>query len=158
MVTFHTILKFIVGHVLAGAAVILGTLSVACGSYLVGLATAPGGIDNPVGVIPEFLTLMFTAGVFAVMVSSASFLVSVLLTWLRTKRRFPAWLPVALVPLVTFVVVLLGFGKSRGLDFAAVVAGLALVYFGIYWAVLVCSSAVLDFLARKFSRRSSACS
>jgi hypothetical protein len=152
MVTFHTILKFIVGHVLAGAVVILGTLLVTSVCYMVGLATAPQGIDTPVGVIPEFLMLMLMAGVFAVIASTASFVISALLTWLRTKQQFPAWLPVVLMPLLTFVVVLLGFGQTRGMDFVAFVTGLAFVYFGIYWILLTSSSAVLDFARRKFSR------
>lgn len=151
MVTFHTILKFIVGHVLAGAVVILGTLLVTLVCYIVGLATTPQGIDTPAAVIPEFLILIFTAGVFAVIASTASFVISALLTWLRTKRQFPAWLPVIVIPLLTFVVVLLGFGQTRGMDFIALVTGLAFVYFGIYWALLTSSSAVLDFVRRKLS-------
>jgi hypothetical protein len=152
MITLHTTLKFIVGHVLAGAVVILGTLLVALVCYIIGLAAAPHGIDTPVAVIPEFLMLMFMAGVFAVIASTASFLISVLLTWLRTKRRFPVWLPVVVVPLFTFIVVLLGFGETRGLDFVAVVTGSAFIYFGIYWTLLTLSNALLDFARRKLSR------
>jgi Na+/H+ antiporter NhaB len=156
MVTLHTTLKFIVGHVLAGAVVILGTLLVALICYLIGLATAPHGIDTPVAVIPEFLMLMFMAGGFAVIASTASFLISTLLTWLRTKRRFPVWLPVVVVPLFTFIVVLLGFGETRGWDFVAVVTGSAFIYFGIYWTLLASSGAVLDFLRRKLSSQKTA--
>jgi len=152
MVTSHTILKFIVGHVLAGAVVILGTLLVALVCYIVGLATASQGIDTPVAVIPEFLMLMSMAGVFAVIVSTASFVISTLLTWLHTKRQFPAWLPVIVIPLLTFVVALLAFGQTRGMVFVALVTGLAFVYFGIYWTLLTSSSAVLDFARRKLSR------
>jgi len=156
MVTFHTILKFIVGHVLAGAVVILGTLLVTLVCYLVGLATAPQGIDTPAAVLPEFLMLMLMVGVFAVIASTASFVISALLTWLRTKRQFPAWLPVIVIPLITFVVVLLAFGQTRGMDFVALATGLAFVYFGIYWTLLTSSSAVLDFARRKLSRERTA--
>ena len=153
MVTFHTILRFIVGHVLAGAVVILGTLLVTLVCYIVGLATARQGIDTPVAVIPEFLMVMFMAGVFAVIASTVSFLISALLTWFRTKRQFPAWLPVLVIPLLTFIVVLLAFGQTRGMDFVALVTGLAFVYFGIYWTLLMSSSAVLDFARGKLSSR-----
>ncbi len=153
MVTFHTALKFVVGHVLAGAVVILGTLLVALACYVIGLATAPHGIDTPAAVIPEFLTLMFMVGVFALVASTASFLISVLLTWLRTKRHFPAWLPVVTIPLLTFVVVLVIFGRTRDMSFVAVVTGMAFVYFGIYWVLLTSSGAVLDFLRRKLFRQ-----
>ena len=152
MVTLHTVLKFVVGHVLAGAVVIFGTLLVTFVCYVIGLATAPHGIDTPVAVIPEFLTLMFMAGVFAVIVSSASFLISTLLNWLRTKRSFPAWLPVLAIPLFTFAVVVFAFGQTRGLSFVAVVTGTAFVYFGIYWTLLTSSGAVLDFCRRKLSK------
>lgn len=152
MVTFHTILKFIIGHVLAGATVILGALLVTMVCYIIGLATAPQGIDTPVAVIPEFLILMFMAGVIAVIASTASFVISALLTWLRTKRHFPAWLPVIIIPLLTFLVVLLAMGQTRGMDFVALVTGMAFVYFGIYWTLLTSSSAVLDFARRKLSR------
>ncbi|MGZ4974156.1 MAG: hypothetical protein ACXWDN_15450 [Limisphaerales bacterium] len=152
MATFHTALKFVVGHVLAGAVVIIGTLLVTLACYIVGIATATHGIDTPVAVIPEFLMLMFMAGVFAVIASTASFVISVLLTWLRAKRQFPAWLPVIVIPLLTFIVVLLAFGQTRGMDFVGLVTGLAFIYFGIYWALLTSSSAVLDFARRKFSR------
>ncbi|MBA4147555.1 MAG: hypothetical protein H0X66_05530 [Verrucomicrobia bacterium] len=152
MVTFHIILKFIVGHVLAGAVVILGTLLVTLVCYIVGLATAPQGIDTPAAVIPEFLMLMFVTGVFAVAASTGSFVISTLLTWLRTKRPFPVWLPVVVIPLLTFVVVLLAFGQTRGMDFVALVTGLAFVYFAIYWTLLTSSSAVLGFARRKLSR------
>lgn len=156
MVTSHTILKFIVGHALAGAVVILGTLFVALVCYIVGLATAPQGIDTPVAVIPELLILMFMAGVSAVIVSTASFVISALLTWLRMKRQFPAWLPVIVIPLLTFVVVLLAFGQTRGMGFVALVTGLAFVYFGIYWTLLTSSGVVLDFFRRKLSNQKTA--
>ena len=156
MMTFHTVLKFLVGHILAGAVVILGTLFVAFVCYVVGLATASEGIDIPVAEIPFFLMLMFMAGVFAVGASTASFLASVLLTWLRTKQHFPSWLPVLAVPLVAFVVVALAFGRTKGMDFVAVVTGSAFVYFGIYWTLLTSSGAVLDFLRRKLSRHKTA--
>jgi hypothetical protein len=156
MVTFHTALKFVVGHVLAGAVVILGTLLVALVCYVIGLATAPHGIDTPVAVIPEFLSLMLMAGVFAVIASTASFLISVLLSWLRAKLRFPAWLPVVGVPLLTFVVVLPAFGRTRDMSFVAVVTGTAFVYFGVYWTLLTSSGAVLDFFHRKLSSQRTA--
>jgi hypothetical protein len=156
MVTLHTALKFVVGHVLAGAVVILGTLFVTFVCYVFGLATAPHGIDTPVAVIPEFLTLMFMVGVFAVILSTASFVVSVLLTWLRAKRRFPVWLPVAAIPLLTFIVVLLLYGRTRDMSFVAVVTGTAFVYFGIYWTLLTSSGAVLDFFRRKLSSQKTA--
>jgi hypothetical protein len=156
MVTLHTGLKFVVGDVLAGAVVILGTLLVTGVCYLFGLATAPRGIDTPVAVIPEFLALMFTAGVFAVFLSTASFVVSVLLTWLRTKRHFPAWLPVIALPLVTFLVVLLLYGRTRDMSFVAVVTGLAFLYFGIYWTLFTSSGAVIDFLRWKLSSQKAA--
>ncbi|HTL18787.1 MAG TPA: hypothetical protein VL793_16235 [Patescibacteria group bacterium] len=71
-------MKFIGGRVLAGAVVILGTLLMTLVCYAFALATAPNGIDTPAAVIPEFLILMVTVGIFAVIVSTASFLVSVL--------------------------------------------------------------------------------
>ena len=43
MVTFHTVLKFFIGHVLAGAVIILGTLLVTFVCYVFGLATASQG-------------------------------------------------------------------------------------------------------------------
>jgi hypothetical protein len=94
---------------------------------------------------------MFMAGVFAVIVSTASFLTSVLLTWIRTKRRFPAWLPVFVIPLLAFIVVLLAFGRTRDRGFVGVVTGAAFVYFGVYWTLLTSSGAVLDFCRRKLS-------
>ncbi len=99
---------------------------------------------------------MLMAGVFAVIASTASFMISALLSWLRTKRQFPLWLPVIVIPLLAFVVVLLAFGHSRGTDFVALVTGLVFVYFGIYWTLLVSSSAVLDFARRKLSRERTA--
>ena len=151
MVTLHTTLKFVVGHVLAGAVVILGTLLVTLLCYIISLATAPHGIDTPMAVIPEFLALMFMAGVFAVIASTASFLISILLTWLRSKRRFPAWLPVVVIPLITFVAVYLIYGRTRDMGFVGVATGLAFLYFGIYWTLLMTSEAVLDFFRRKCS-------
>ena len=156
MVTLHTALKFVVGHVLAGAVVILGTLFVALVCYVIGLATAPHGIDTPMAMIPEFLTLMFMAGVFALVVSTSSFLISVLLTWLRTKRHFPAWLPVIVVPVLTYIAVLLAFGRTMDMAFMAAVTGAAFVYFGIYWTLLTSSAAVLDFLRRRLSSQKTA--
>ena len=156
MTTVHTVVKFLVGHVLAGATVIVGTLLVALVCYVVGLATAPHGIDTPMAVIPEFLTLMFLAGAFAVSASTGSFLISLLLTWLRTKRHFPVWLPVMLVPVLTFIVVLVVCGRSKGMSFMAVVTGAAFVYFGIYWGLLTSSAAVLDFLRRRVSSQMTA--
>ena len=52
MVAFHTVLKFLVGHILAGAVVILGTLFVTFVCYVVGLATAPDSFETPVAEIP----------------------------------------------------------------------------------------------------------
>jgi len=147
----HLILKFVVGHVLAGAVLILGTLFFALVCYMVGLATTSQGIDSPVAVIPEFLSLMFMAGAFAVVVSTGSFLISSLLQWLRSKRHFPVWLPFFFVPLLTFVVVFLAFGQTRDMTFVALVTGMAFVYFGIYWALLTSSATVLDFIRRKLS-------
>jgi len=152
MVTFHTVLKFIVGHVLAGAVVILGTLLVTFVCYVVGLATAPHGIDTPVAEIPLFFMLMFMACVVAVVASTGSFLISVLLTWLRSKRHFPAWLPVVAIPLLAFVVVFVIYGQTKDMVFLTVVTGGVFVYFGIYWTLLTSSSAVLDFFRRKLSR------
>lgn len=153
MVTLHSALKFVAGHVLAGAVIILGTLFVTFACYVIGLATAPHGIDTPVAVIPEFLTLMFMAGIFAVIASTASFLISALLVWLRTKRHFPAWLPLVVIPSATFILTLLIFGPTRGLDFVGLMTALAFVYFGTYWTLLTSSGAVLDFLRRKLSRQ-----
>jgi hypothetical protein len=150
MITFHTVLKFMVGHILAGAVVILGTLLVTFVCYIIGLATASEGIGTPVAEIPLFLMLMLMAGVVAVSASTGSFLISVLLTRLRSKRRFPAWLPVIAIPLLAFVVVFLIFGKTKDMAFVAIVTGAIFVYFGIYWTLLTTSSAVLDFLRRKF--------
>ena len=155
MITFHTVLKFLVGHILAGAVVILGTLLVTFVCYIIGLATASGGIDTPVAEIPMFLMLMFMAGVVAVSASTGSFLISVLLTWLRSKRRFPAWLPVIGIPLLAFVAVFLIHGQTKDMVFVAIVTGAVFVYFGIYWTLLTSSSAVLDFLRRKFMREDS---
>ena len=152
----HTILKFIVGHVLAGAVVIFGTLLVALVCYIIGLARAAHGIDTPAAEIPFFLTLMCMAGLFALIASTGSFLVSTLLTWLRAKRHFPAWVPVVAIPLMTFGFVLPVFGRSKGLDFVAVVTGAVFIYFGIYWALLMSSAAFLDFFRRKFSRHTAA--
>jgi hypothetical protein len=151
--TSHTALKFIVGHVLAGAVIILGTLFVTFVCYIVGLASAPQGIDTPVAEIPFFLTLMFMVGVFAIGVSTGSFLISTLLQWLRTKWHFSVWLPVFVVPLLTFLVVLLAFGRTRDMAFVELVTGMAFVYFGIYWILLMSSAAVLDFFRRKLSRQ-----
>ena len=149
-------MKFVAGHTLAGAVVILGTLMVTLVFYVIGLASSPQGIETPVAVLPEFLALMFTVGVFAVLVSTASFLLSVLLTWLRTKRNFPAWLPVVTIPVLAFVVVLLVFGRTIDKGFVAAVSGAAFVYFGTYWTILTSSGAVLDFFSRKFWNRKTA--
>ena len=156
MVRSHTVLKFIIGHVLAGATIILGTLLVTFVCYLLGLVKAHNSFDTPAAEIPFFLTLMFTSGVFAVIASSASFLISVLLTWLRTKRPFSVWLPIILVPLLTFIVILPAFGRTRGFDFVWAATGLAFLYFGIYWTLLTSAGAVIDFLRRIFSRRTTA--
>ncbi len=150
MVTFHTVLKFLVGHILAGAVVILGTLLATFVCYIIGLVTASGGVDTPMAEIPQFLLLMFMAGVVAVSASTGSFLISVLLTWLRSKRRFPAWLPVIAVPLLAFVVVFLIHGQTKDMAFLAIVTGAVFAYFGTYWTLLTSSSAVLDYLRRKF--------
>jgi len=141
-----------VGHVLAGAVVILGTLFFTLVCYVVGLATAPDGIDSPVAVLPELLVLMFTVGIFAIVVSTASFLISSLLQWLRSKWNFPVWLPLFIVPLLTCLVVLLASGPARDIAFFALVTGLAFIYFGVYWTLLMSSAAVLDFLWRKLSK------
>lgn len=156
MGTFHTVLKFIVGHVLAGAVIILGTLFVTLVCYVVGLATAPQGIDNPVAVIPEFLALMFLAGVFAVAASTCSFLISAFLQWLRSKQYFPVWLPLFVVPLLTSLVAFLAFGRTGDRAFGWIETGMTFVYFGIYWTLLTSSAAVLDFLRRKLSGQKAA--
>ena len=153
MVTFHTTLKFLVGHILAGAVVIFGTLFVTFVCYVLGLTTAVHGIEMPAAEIPFFLTLMFMAGVVAVTASTGSFLISVLLTWLSSKRHFPAWLPIIAIPLLAFVVVFLMFGQTKDMIFVAVVTGGVFIYFGIYWTLLTSSSAVLDFLRRSLSRQ-----
>jgi hypothetical protein len=153
MATFHTILKFVAGHILAGAVIIFGTLFVAFVCYLAGLATAPQGIATPFAVIPEFLMLMFTVSVFAVIVSTSSFLVSALLQWLRSKRHFPVWLPLLLIPVLTFLLVLVMFARTRGMAFVALITGMTFMYFGVYWTLLTSSAAVLDFLRHKLSRQ-----
>lgn len=153
MVTLHTALKFVVGHFLAGAIVILGTLLVTCMCYLIGLANAPHGIDTPVAMIPEFLSLMFMAGVVAVAASTGSFLISSFLIWLRAKRQFPAWLPIFVIPTVAFVTVFLIFGRTKDMIFVTVLTGAVFVYFGVYWTLLTSSSAVLDYVHQKLSNR-----
>jgi hypothetical protein len=145
-------MKFVLGHVLAGAALIVGTLSVTFMCYIVGLTKSSDSFDTPAAEIPLFLYLMFMAGIFAVIASTSSFLISVLLTWVRMKRHFPAWLPVVIVPLLTFVVVVLIFGRTKDMAFVALVTGLAFLYFGIYWTLLLSSAAVLDFVRHRFSR------
>ena len=139
-----------VGHVLAGATVILGTLLVTAVGYFAGLVTSPGGIENPVAVIPEFLSLMLMCGAYAVIASTCSFLISVLLQWVRSKWLFPVWLPLIVVPLVTLLVTLPLFEQTRGLPFVELVTGTAVIYFGIYWLVLATSAAVLNYLKRKW--------
>ena len=156
MVTFYSVLKFMAGHVLAGAVVILGTLFATLIFYVVGLATAPNGIDTPVAVIPEFLMLMCIAGVFAFVASTGSFLISILLTWLRSKMRFPVWLPIAVIPLVAFLVVVLIYGRTKDMRFMSVVTGGVFVYFGIYWTLLTSSAALLDFIRAKLSGQKTA--
>jgi len=153
MVSFHTALKFIVGHILAGATIILGTLLVTVVCYVVGLTNDPHGIDTPVAEIPLFLTLMFMAGIFAVIVSTGSFVLSTLLQWLRPKLHFPVRLPPFVVALLTFMVMLLRFGADGDVAFVALVTGMSFVYFGIYWTLLTCSAAVLDFFQRKLLSR-----
>ena len=155
MVTTQSVLKFIIGHVLAGAVVISGTLLVAFVCYIIGLTTAAGGIDTPPAEFSLFLMIMFMTAVFAVMASTASFLVSVFLTWLRTKRPFPVWAPILLVPVLTLAIILPIFRKTQGIDFVLVVTGVAFVYFGIYWTILTSSAAVLDFLRQSFFRKTS---
>jgi hypothetical protein len=152
MVAFHTSLKFVVGHVLAGAVVIFGTLLVTLVCYIIGLATAPDGIDTPVAVIPEFLGLMFMAGFFAVMISTVSFVISVLLTWLRSKWPFPVWFPILAIPILTFVIVLL-VSRPTDLSLVALVTGAAFIYFSIYWTLLTSSGAALDYFRIKFSNQ-----
>ena len=149
MVKSNTNIKFMVGHALAGAVVILGTLLVAAVGYIIGLSTAPKGVNTPASVIPDFFKLMFTAGVVAVIVAATSFLVSVFLMWFRTRRLFPLWLPLLVVPALACFVVLF-FGD---LEFVATMTSASFIYFGVYWTLLLSSGAVLDFLhQRRLSR------
>jgi hypothetical protein len=148
MVKSNTNIKFMVGHALAGAVVILGTLLVAAIGYIMGLASAPKGSAG--SVIPGFFKLMFTASVVAVIVAATSFLTSVFLMWFRTKRHFPLWLPVLIVPpLACFVALFFG-----DLEFVATMTSASFIYFGIYWALLLSSSALLDFLRERRLRSS----
>jgi hypothetical protein len=150
MLTLHTVLEFVVGHVQAGAGGIICSLVFALGSYAVGLyQSVDGGLDTPVAEFTFFMTLMFTIGLFAVAMSIGSFAVSTLLIWLRTKRRYPLWVPVLAVPLVTLFVVLMVFGGNRDLNFMEFATPLTLVCFGVCWTLLAFSAAVLDFIRRK---------
>ena len=152
MVTFPAVLKFVLGHILAGAVVIFGSLLVALVCYAFGLSTATHGIESPFAVIPEFLSVMFMVGFLAVIISTVCFLISVLLVWLRAKCHFPAWIPVVGVPIVAFVV-LLAFRGASDMRFGALMAGLSFVYFGVYWTILTLSGVVLDFLCRMVSNK-----
>jgi hypothetical protein len=140
------------GHILAGAVIISGTLLFTLVCYFFGLATSSYGIDTPAAVIPEFLALMFMASVFAVAVSTGAFILSTLFQWLRSKWHFPVWLPLIIVPPLTFLVTLLVFGRARGLEFAALVTGMSFLFFSIYWTLFVSSGAVLDFIRHKLSK------
>ena len=133
-----------VGHGLAGAVVILGTLLVTAVCYISGLGAEPHGMNTPVAVVSGFLKLMCAAGVLAVIASATLFLLSVFLMWFRTKRRFPLWLPVVIVPLLACFVVLF-FGD---LELVATMTSAAFIYFGIYWTLLISFSPLLDFLRR----------
>ena len=156
MISFHTILKFIVGHVLAGAVVILGTLLVTLVCYVVGISTTPDGIDTPAAEVPAFLMLMLTVFLAAITASTGSFVISVFLTWLRTRWKFPAWLPVLVIPSLAFLVLFLIFGRSKDIGFIGLLTGAVFFYFGLYWTLLASSSALLDFLRRKLWKQKAA--
>jgi hypothetical protein len=151
MATFHSVLKFLVGHILAWAVVILGTLGVTLAGYVWGLSTTPDAMDTPVAAFAAFLGVMIMTGLFAVGASTGCFLVSVLLSWLRSQKQFPVWLPVILVPTVTFFFMLLLVWGTQDLSFVGLVTGLVFVYFGVYWTLLTFSGAVLDFFRRRFA-------
>ena len=133
---------------MAGTGIILGTLLVAVICYAVGLANVPNGIDTPAAVIPEFLALMFVAGILGVAASTGAFLISIFLQWLRSKWTFSVWLPLLLVPSLVFLVTLLTVGPTRGMDFVVLVTGMAFLHFGIYWTLLSLSGVFLDFFRR----------
>jgi drug/metabolite transporter superfamily protein YnfA len=65
-------------------------------------------------------------------------------------------LPIAVIPLLALLVVLLIFGRTKDMGFVAVVTGGVFVYFGIYWTLLTSSAAVLDFIRRKLSGQKAA--
>ena len=153
MIKSHAILKFLVGHLLASGIVSLGTVLVTVVCYFIGLTRSHDSFDTPAAEIPLFLMVMFAALVLAAIASAGSFVISVFLTWLRTKRPFSAWLPVFIIPVLTFLATLPVFGAARGIDFVWTVTGLTFVYFGIYWTLLTSSGALLDFLRKKFSKQ-----
>jgi drug/metabolite transporter superfamily protein YnfA len=151
MVKFHTILKLLVRHVLAGAIIILGTLFVAFAIYAVGLLTSSDGIDTPVAEIPAFLMWMLMASVVAVVASTGSFLITAFLQWMRSKRHFSVWLPIVVMPVLTFLIVYLTCIQTKDMAFMASVTGGIFVYFTIYWIVVNSSAAVLDIIRRKLT-------
>ncbi len=138
---FYAVLKFAISHVFAGIIVIFGSLFVTFSCYIITLIMNPHGIDNPIGIIPEVLALMFTAGLFAAGVSIASFVLSIILTWIRSKKRFHLILPILVTPILTFVIVSLIFREisEKGV-FTTVVLCL---YFGVYWIALASSDVVI---------------
>jgi hypothetical protein len=153
MATFHSVLKFLVGHILAGAVVILGTLGVMLAGYAWGLSTTPDAMDTPVAAFAAFLGVLIMTALFAVGASAGCFLVSVLFTWMRSQKHFPVWLPVIFLPTVTFFFMLLLFWGTQDLSLVGIVTGLVFVYFGVYWTLLTFSGAVLDFIRRRLAER-----
>ena len=147
-----TFLRFFAGHMLAGTAVVLSTLLVTLVCYVLAAATSPHGAGNLLEPMPSFAAFMFAGFVVALIAAAGSFLLSIVLTWLRSKKHFPGWLPVAIVPLVALVVLLLLFGQVQYTIFIAIVTGSVFVCFGIYWTVLASSPAVLGFVRRQLCR------
>ncbi len=148
----HAFLRFSAGHMLAGSAVVVSTLLVTLVCYALAAATAPHGAGNLLEPMPSFASFMFAGFVVALVAAAGSCLLSVVLTWVRSKKHFPGWLPVAIVPLVALVVLLLLFGQVQYTIFIAIVTGTVFVCFGIYWTVLTSSPAVLGFLRRQLCR------
>ncbi len=143
--------KFVIGHVLAGVALISGILLLAAVLYGFGLATAPSGVDNPVAVIPEFLFWMLIAFTGALACSTLCFLTTCLFQWFRRKFGIPAWLPPLLVSPIALTVsaaiwwpneraAAWGFGWGFSLSFAS------------YWSIVASSNVVADYFFARLAK------
>ena len=146
MSSTSTVLKASVGHLLASAVLVFGTLFVVLMYFMFGLMTAPGGIENPAAAFIELGMLLSYAGGGAVTITIGALLVSVILQVIHAKRRFPRWLPVIVIPLLNVPFLLLSILPGSQIAPVALTILIMSVYFCVYWVVLTSTTVVLDLL------------